>query len=262
MRKNSPSQSGFLNPRLLLAFALCSVGVFLAMFSFAATPPGAAPRIITSVASNPASSLRTVDNNVNRLPPGVPFPPSGLDAPLGRKPGIQSPLNREANLSNSSPSAGLPGVAGRPLRPGTASRANSLGNQMLANQQPAPLSVQQPAASERMPLASADPSGWSIVGSPNTSTTQGNVPTGVTCASASECWAVGYYTTGTFAYQTLIERWDGTSWSIVSSPDTSAAQYNVLSGVTCVSASECWAVGSYYTDSFVRQTLIERWDGN
>jgi len=38
MKKNSPSQFGFFNPRVLIAFSLCSVGALLAMFSFAATP--------------------------------------------------------------------------------------------------------------------------------------------------------------------------------------------------------------------------------
>jgi hypothetical protein len=38
MKKNSPSESGFFNARVLIAISLCSVGVSLAMFSFAATP--------------------------------------------------------------------------------------------------------------------------------------------------------------------------------------------------------------------------------
>jgi hypothetical protein len=38
MKKNPASQSGLFNPRVLIAFSLCSVGVLLAMFSFAATP--------------------------------------------------------------------------------------------------------------------------------------------------------------------------------------------------------------------------------
>lgn len=37
MQQNPPSQSGFLNPRVLLAFALCSLGILLAMFGFAGT---------------------------------------------------------------------------------------------------------------------------------------------------------------------------------------------------------------------------------
>src|SRR5438128_610588 len=50
------------------------------------------------------------------------------------------------------------------------------------------------------------------------------------------------------------------TWSIVSSPNTDATQSNQLSGVTCPSASDCWAVGSYNNGN-VFQTLIEHWDG-
>ena len=38
MRKKSASQSAFFNPRLLLSFALCSIGVLLAVFGFAGKP--------------------------------------------------------------------------------------------------------------------------------------------------------------------------------------------------------------------------------
>jgi PKD repeat protein len=38
MKKNPASQSGLFNSRVLIAFSLCSVGVLLAMFSFASTP--------------------------------------------------------------------------------------------------------------------------------------------------------------------------------------------------------------------------------
>src|SRR5437899_573912 len=38
MRKKTTSQSGLFNPRVLLAFTLCSVAALLAMLSFASTP--------------------------------------------------------------------------------------------------------------------------------------------------------------------------------------------------------------------------------
>ena len=46
MRKDSASQSGVFNPRVLAAFALCSVGALLSMRSVAANPasPGPYPR--------------------------------------------------------------------------------------------------------------------------------------------------------------------------------------------------------------------------
>lgn len=40
MKKKSSSQSGLFNPRAFVAFALCSVGAFLAMVSFAGPKPG------------------------------------------------------------------------------------------------------------------------------------------------------------------------------------------------------------------------------
>jgi hypothetical protein len=249
MKKKSTSQSGIFNPRVLLAFTLCSVGALLAMFSLAATPPVETTHANTSVPPDPRNFLSTFGSNANRLPPGVPLPP-----------GTQFSLNEQGDPLKQ-PTAGFPGFAGMALRPGTASDTNPLGNLGFANEQFAPLSVPQPAASESMPLVSgAQGDDWSIVSSPNTSATHHNALRGVTCVSASECWAVGYYLTDN-AVQTLIERWDGTSWAIVSSPNTSTTQSNFLLGVTCVSASECWAVGYYYNDNVISQTLIERWDG-
>ena len=249
MQKNAASQSGIFNPRVLVAFTLCSVGTLLAMFSLAAMPPVETTHA-NSVPPDSRNFLSTFGSAANHLPPGVPLPP-----------GTQFSLNGQGDPLKQQASAGLLGFTGMPFRPGTARGANSLGTPRFANQQPAPLSMPQPAASESMPLVSgAQSNDWSIVSSPNTSATQHNALRGVTCVSASECWAVGYYLTDNAA-QTLIERWDGTSWSIVSSPNTSATQSNFLLGVTCASASECWAVGYYYNDNVISQTLIERWDG-
>ena len=100
---------------------------------------------------------------------------------------------------------------------------------------------------------------WNIVSSPNTSTTQDNELYGVGCASSSECWAVGFYYTGSYD-QTLIEEWNGTGWSIVPSPNTSTTETNQLGRVSCTSTTFCMAVGLYYTGSY-DQTLIEEWNG-
>ena len=49
-------------------------------------------------------------------------------------------------------------------------------------------------------------------------------------------------------YQTLVEHWDGSSWSIVSSPNATGSVYgtadNRLWAVACAAGSECCAVGS------------------
>jgi hypothetical protein len=103
-----------------------------------------------------------------------------------------------------------------------------------------------------------DGTSWAVVTSPNTSTTQGNVLYRITCAAASECWAVGFYYPDPTP-KTLTEHWDGASWTVITSPNAGTLD-NGLLGVTCASASNCWAVG-YSFNGTLFQTLIERWDG-
>jgi hypothetical protein len=235
MKKNSASQSAFFNPRVVLAFALCSCGVLLGMFSLAATPP--AESTITNLSAVAPLTGAKVDHSA--FPPGVPLPGGARFSPNG-----------QSGPFSNTPASRFPNFKGLPFQQGTANGANQLGNLPSANQ--------QPAGSASTPNASAAQSGWSIVSSPNGAGALGTFD-GVTCVSASDCWAVGYYYSPP-AYQTLVERWDGTAWAIVSSPNTSAAQDNILNSVTCVSASNCWAVGSYYNGT-AYETLIERWDG-
>ncbi len=107
------------------------------------------------------------------------------------------------------------------------------------------------------PAGASSPS-WSIVASPNTSSSQSNFLNGVSCVSSTSCVAVGSDYNGSVDH-TLIESWNGASWSIVASPNTSSSQSNYLNGVSCVSSTSCIAVGSHYGTSV--QTLIESWNG-
>src|SRR5207244_508039 len=92
---------------------------------------------------------------------------------------------------------------------------------------------------------------WSIVAAPNTGA--GALLDSVTCPSTSDCWAVGHYdasyATVPHPNQTFIEHWNGVTWVIVPSPNTSVTLNNYLTSVTCTSATNCWAVGYYYTGS-------------
>ena len=106
-----------------------------------------------------------------------------------------------------------------------------------------------------------DGASWTVVPSADTSASQTNELINVTCVAASDCWAVGGYVNSSNALQTLVEHWDGSVWGIVPSADTSADQSNELLSTTCVSASDCWAVGGYVNASNTVQTLVERWDG-
>jgi hypothetical protein len=103
---------------------------------------------------------------------------------------------------------------------------------------------------------------WSIAASANSMNEQ-NYLYGVTCAGPSDCWAVGYdYTQGVQPYNTLTEHYDGTSWSLVTSPDATGAQGSFFQAVTCVRTDDCWAVGYYVNDSGSKVlTLAEHYDG-
>ena len=59
---------------------------------------------------------------------------------------------------------------------------------------------------------------------------------------------------------TLVEQWNGSAWTIVSSPNPTGSVTSVLSGVACVSASFCTAVGDA-TQGTSTVTLAEAWNG-
>jgi hypothetical protein len=103
---------------------------------------------------------------------------------------------------------------------------------------------------------------WSIVPSRNATTS--NLFTGVAPVAANDVWAVGYTITTDGTNQpdkTLIEHWNGSSWSIVASP--SPPSNDTLAGVAARSASDVWAVGTRQDRSGaipIDRTLTEHWN--
>jgi hypothetical protein len=86
---------------------------------------------------------------------------------------------------------------------------------------------------------------------------------GVSAVPASGAWAVGSYGTG-LDDRTLVLGWNGTRWAQVPSPSPGfPSGPSNLSGVSAVSASGAWAVGSYGLGSFAHpvKTLVLSWNG-
>jgi len=114
-----------------------------------------------------------------------------------------------------------------------------------------------------VPAAAAP--GWSITASPNPTGAQQTYLDAISCfgpATAARCFAVGSFITTAGTVRTLIERWNGTSWATVPSPNRTGAISNALVGVSCTSATNCFAVGnSQATISSPPVTLVERWNG-
>ena len=108
---------------------------------------------------------------------------------------------------------------------------------------------------------------WKIVPSPNVgSGTFGNQLNAVAVISANNVWAVGFSPdpSGTPLYirRTLIEHWNGTSWSVSPSPNPGTDTYVELNGVAAISANDIWAVGhGGDPGSIPLQTLTEHWNG-
>src|SRR5215471_4255739 len=82
---------------------------------------------------------------------------------------------------------------------------------------------------------------------------------GVAVLSACDAWAVGDDVTSNGGRQTLTEHWNGSSWTVLPSPDPGTVD-SVLTGVRAVSATSVWAVG-YTGGGAGDQTLILHWDG-
>ena len=78
------------------------------------------------------------------------------------------------------------------------------------------------------------------------------------CTQAG-CWAVGTLRPAGNA-RPHIQRWNGIAWSEVPAPAGAATQSNSLRGLDCLSATDCWAVGMYFSGSLA-VSLIQHWDG-
>jgi len=94
---------------------------------------------------------------------------------------------------------------------------------------------------------------------------------GVLALAPNDVWAVGFSTPvpppAQVATLTLIEHFDGTKWTVVSSPNvgpTSVSQSNRLFGLTANSPTDIWAFGSSFAadGSGHQMTLLLHWNGS
>ena len=94
-------------------------------------------------------------------------------------------------------------------------------------------------------------SGWTLVAVPHGESpgeSPGDVQS-VACASASQCWAVGFTSA---PFRPLMDEYTGSTWTAVTGP--AVAGNSDLEGVACLASGVCWAVGS---SSGNLQSLIE-----
>jgi hypothetical protein len=102
---------------------------------------------------------------------------------------------------------------------------------------------------------------WTSVPIPNPAGGFGGVLSGVAAVAGNNVWAVGHSVSldsfGESVASTLVEHFNGTSWSIVPSPNPASG--GVLTAVTAISANNIWAVGHMGIGR--GGNLIEHYDG-
>ncbi len=97
----------------------------------------------------------------------------------------------------------------------------------------------------------------------------------VSCTSATDCWAVGAASPNPFDSDVLpnllyksagaepwLIHWDGSTWSGSIHPDPQSPTGGALTGTTCVTSTDCWAVGSTMNAAgHFSEPLVEQWNG-
>ncbi len=104
---------------------------------------------------------------------------------------------------------------------------------------------------------------WTIAGSASYGSGWNHYLYAVTVVSAADVWATGYY--NIFygeAGASLIEHWNGNTWSIIPSPNPGTST-NSLYAIAGVAYNDVWAAGHYYVYNTNRwYTSIEHWNGS
>jgi hypothetical protein len=102
-------------------------------------------------------------------------------------------------------------------------------------------------------------SAWKVVAVPSRGPGVQTLLTAISCASPANCWAVGYAKRhlGVGNQKPVAEHWQGKKWSPRILPKPKHRPFVGLTGVSCSTVANCWAVG------FAGQgrTVVERWNG-
>src|SRR5262249_41041843 len=105
---------------------------------------------------------------------------------------------------------------------------------------------------------------WSTIPSANPSPGYAYLSGVAAVPGTNTAWAVGAAEVAFEMIQPLVERWDGSSWSVVPSPTVPTISHAELNGVAAVSATDVWAVGdslAFVGSGIGNVPVIEHWDG-
>jgi Phosphoesterase family len=100
---------------------------------------------------------------------------------------------------------------------------------------------------------------WSIAETPQPGSVR-DMLFGASALSPSDVWVVGDQEGPDHTFQTLAEHWDGSSWTVVPTPDPGSTG-NHLYAVDAVSPDDVWAAGMQLNGNSPDQGLVEHWNG-
>jgi hypothetical protein len=113
-----------------------------------------------------------------------------------------------------------------------------------------------------VPPVAAAPA-WKIAATPKLPVGTFGELFGVSCPTATSCYAVGRTRTATGGYRPLVEHWNGSGWKLMTAPSITGRTPSLLA-VDCWSDTNCVAVG-YSNDKQdpeqPAQRFAVRWDG-
>lgn len=101
-------------------------------------------------------------------------------------------------------------------------------------------------------------SAWSVLSVPIPSGAALSELEGISCTGASDCVAVGSFVNSGEVTKTLALSWNGSAWSIASTPEPSGSELNQLYDVACRPSDACTAVGTYFDSTGDQKTLALR----
>ena len=109
-------------------------------------------------------------------------------------------------------------------------------------------------------LTTSVPGEWAIQATPVPGGIEKDNLRSVSCASATDCVAVGGVADTGGINRGLIQHWDGDGWGDVPTPEGEAMEFKQVS---CASPAWCVAIGTHYDETAEEVTggIIEQWDG-
>jgi hypothetical protein len=101
---------------------------------------------------------------------------------------------------------------------------------------------------------------WSIAENPQPGSVR-DMFFAASAVSPSDVWVVGDQEGSNGLFETLAEHWNGTKWTVVSTPDPGSSG-NHLYAVDAVSPDDVWAAGQRLGGQAPDNGLVEHWNGH